>query len=683
LYKKYIEQGLAIFPCNQDKTPKTSNGVYGAHTDWQSWNGSLIGLATGNKNKLVVLDFDVYKSGISFEDMRESLEEFGPLPDTFTVETMSGGRHLYFAVEKTKITTGSWFFGKHIPIDIRGNGGYVIAPDDEKYFVIDDTIDNLLSKCAPLPEWVENFKKQKQEVTEKNLILPESERKELRSALNYIPSDDRNTWVNFGMALKNTGCKSARGLWDEWSQKSDKYDPKDQQKKWQTFKPSDITIATILFEAKKYGWETTYQKEIEIIEPEKEKNKIQKKYFPEELLQPPGIVGELVEYINSKSIKEQPVLALGAALAALGTLQGRKIQTETRIRTNIYCIGVGESGSGKEAARKTIKELFHYINCGHMAAVEDLASDSAIVTCLEGSPSQIFLLDEMGRFLKVTNTDSKNPHLYNIISVLLKLYSSSDQIFYGKSYANKDNNKRIDCPNLCIYGTTVPAMLYNGLTVDNIIDGFLSRVLLFESENPDPGKDRTKDFLRSPSKNLLEKLKTIRDMPTNFEHGINIKPRVVFMTDEACEILHSFDEEIKKFREELRNQNQYDNIYNRTAQTAEQIALIIAGGVNIDDPIITKNEIEYGIKLSKYLSDNLLYIIDNFISENEIEASVKKIYNLIKNNNGISMSEITRKSQGLPGYKRNDILETLIQGGKIIVNYEGTGKRKKKTFYIA
>jgi replicative DNA helicase len=90
------------------------------------------------------------------------------------------------------------------------------------------------------------------------LMLPESEVREIRSALAYLDADDRDMWVKVGMCLKSTHTVQAKGLWTEWSMKSPKFDPVDQEKKWKTFKPTDITIASIFAIAKSYGWVTTY-----------------------------------------------------------------------------------------------------------------------------------------------------------------------------------------------------------------------------------------------------------------------------------------------------------------------------------------------------------------------------------------------------------------------------------------
>ncbi len=76
---------------------------------------------------------------------------------------------------------------------------------------------------------------------------------DLRSALAHLRSDDRDLWVSIGHALKTLG-EAGRGLWFEWSQASDKYDPIDAARKWDSFKPTHTGFQVVFAEAQRQGW---------------------------------------------------------------------------------------------------------------------------------------------------------------------------------------------------------------------------------------------------------------------------------------------------------------------------------------------------------------------------------------------------------------------------------------------
>ena len=104
------------------------------------------------------MDYDSYKSGAE-ESLVQLEAKLGPLPETYKVKTRAGGIQYYFEYPEgydLRNTAGRLGVG----IDIRGNGGYVIAPGsfvnaDEsgpagKYKVMDN------NAIAELPQaWIE------------------------------------------------------------------------------------------------------------------------------------------------------------------------------------------------------------------------------------------------------------------------------------------------------------------------------------------------------------------------------------------------------------------------------------------------------------------------------------------------------------------------------------------------
>lgn len=126
---KYAKQGWRVFPLTpRSKVPlKDSRGLLEATTDLEQikkWWGENpdynIGLATGGG--LVVLDVDPEAGGV------ESMAEL-TIPETRSVITGSGGIHFYFKTDKEIRNTASKIAGvKRRGLDIRGDGGYVVAP---------------------------------------------------------------------------------------------------------------------------------------------------------------------------------------------------------------------------------------------------------------------------------------------------------------------------------------------------------------------------------------------------------------------------------------------------------------------------------------------------------------------------------------------------------------------------
>lgn len=114
------------------KHPRTIHGVKDATTDpaqihawWAKWPKANVGLATGKVSGFFALDVDPRHGG---DDSLAKLErEHGPLPPTFTVRTGSGGRHFYFLMPADGAPLKNRI-GLSPGIDIRADGGYVVAP---------------------------------------------------------------------------------------------------------------------------------------------------------------------------------------------------------------------------------------------------------------------------------------------------------------------------------------------------------------------------------------------------------------------------------------------------------------------------------------------------------------------------------------------------------------------------
>ena len=114
---------LPMFPCLANKKPATPHSFKDATADpaaiaalWRSYWGPLVGLPTGERSGLDVLDIDL--DGLSWLGRNN-----GRLPLTRMHETRSGGRHLFFVhrpglrCSTSKIDVG---------IDVRADGGYVV-----------------------------------------------------------------------------------------------------------------------------------------------------------------------------------------------------------------------------------------------------------------------------------------------------------------------------------------------------------------------------------------------------------------------------------------------------------------------------------------------------------------------------------------------------------------------------
>lgn len=149
----YAARGWRVFPC-RGKVPLTAHGCRDASDEaerikawWAESPGAGVGVATGEG--LVVLDVD----GDEGADALHELErEHGELPPTITATTARGAHYYFTTDEEIRNSAGKLAAG----LDVRGDGGYVVAPPSPhpsgQRYEWDTPPDE--DEAAPLPAWL-------------------------------------------------------------------------------------------------------------------------------------------------------------------------------------------------------------------------------------------------------------------------------------------------------------------------------------------------------------------------------------------------------------------------------------------------------------------------------------------------------------------------------------------------
>jgi len=145
------EMRLPVFACGPDKRPVTQHGFHDATHDaaeierqFAAPGAAMIGVPTGDTSGFFALDLDVKNGGGGLEWLAANQHR---MPDTRRHRTRSGGVHLLFAMPEGRTIRNS--AGRiALGVDVRGNGGYIIAPPSPGYLV-DEAIEP-----APAPAWL-------------------------------------------------------------------------------------------------------------------------------------------------------------------------------------------------------------------------------------------------------------------------------------------------------------------------------------------------------------------------------------------------------------------------------------------------------------------------------------------------------------------------------------------------
>ena len=82
----------------------------------------------------------------------------------------------------------------------------------------------------------------------------ETDYDEVRNALTYLDPNDRETWWKVGAALKSEFDEGGRSLWEDWSHSYPKWNERESNAQWKSFKYGHIHIGTLFHMAKANGF---------------------------------------------------------------------------------------------------------------------------------------------------------------------------------------------------------------------------------------------------------------------------------------------------------------------------------------------------------------------------------------------------------------------------------------------
>lgn len=144
----YAARGWPVFPIvANDKIPATPQGFKNATTKaeairvwFANYPDANLGLRTGGESNVFVLDVDPRHGGD--KSFAALVAQHGPLPNTVSCTTPSGGTHYYFVYGTTKVRNRQSFLPG---LDVRGQGGYVVLPPS----VRDGLSYEWIEGCAP------------------------------------------------------------------------------------------------------------------------------------------------------------------------------------------------------------------------------------------------------------------------------------------------------------------------------------------------------------------------------------------------------------------------------------------------------------------------------------------------------------------------------------------------------
>lgn len=413
--------------------------------------------------------------------------------------------------------------------------------------------------------------------------------------------------------------------------------------------------------------------------------------YPDEILNPPGLLKTIADYYNATAIRPQPLFGIATGLALGSVVLGRRYRSEYKNYTSLYMIVAAKSGTGKDHVKQVCREILKAAGMAWMERSEGFTAANTVVHSLEGQPLQISFFEEIGLRLQEASAANTRSLARGTFRKLLDIFSSCHSFSVSEEYADKSVH-RVDRPALTMVGLTTPRALTEAISESLIEQGFVNRILPFISrEDRRPMPLRIQSSEEKVPEMVVKWIQGIFLQGNLVEAGVPVCPDekdeiILTFTTEALEKLNQIDIEIVEKSNTL-EKVRLDDMLSRNREIAMRISVVAAAMDSATE--INVKYVEWAWSLVSYLYDQYISEIRRHVSGSEYEKAKLEALEALRSatkDGGIRPADM---GKGRPWSKwqkkmRSEILTELQESGlaeKITVR---TGKKgKPKQVWVA
>lgn len=304
---------------------------------------------------------------------------------------------------------------------------------------------------------------------------------------------------------------------------------------------------------------------------------------------PPGLVGEVAQFILDAAPRPVPEIALAGSIALLSGITGRAYNV-SKTGLNQYILVISETGTGKEAVANGIGKLMAAIKSQVPASAEfigpgELVSPAGLIKWMQKYPAILTMIGEFGLKLKEMSSPMANTNMQGLKRILLDLFNKSGhgQVYNPMAYSDPNKNTSvINSPSLTIFGECTPKTLYENLDEAMIAEGLLPRFMLVEYLGERVPSSKTFQTVQ-PNFQLVDKLAQLTAQCLSNSHNGVVQE--IAMDRDAEALFDAFDKwcdaQINGSRDEVTRQ-----LWNRAHIKSLKLAALFAVGMNYVNPKI-------------------------------------------------------------------------------------------------
>ncbi len=349
---------------------------------------------------------------------------------------------------------------------------------------------------------------------------------------------------------------------------------------------------------------------------------------------PPGLIGEIANFIYSQAPLPVPEIALAGAIGFMAGLCGRAYNI-SGTGLNQYMLLIAKTGRGKEAIAQGIDAIMQNVKKTVPSSMEfigpsEIASPQALNKFLTRSKCFVSLQGEFGLRLGEMSAEHAPAHMVGLRRSYLDLFNKSGQgrqLGQGIWADSTKNTVSVNAPSVSILGESTPENFYSVLSEKMISEGLLPRFTMIEYKGPVVEFNEHAKNVK-PDTRLIEHVATLctQCLVLNQQNTA----QQVDISEDAAKLLKDFRKgcafEQNKGSDKISNE-----LWSRAHIKAMKLAALVAVGVNLFTPCITLDVARWSINLIVTDVQNMLIRFeDGEVGEDADESKqteiLKKIF---------------------------------------------------------
>jgi hypothetical protein len=740
-YAEFMEAGYRIFGLyGADKAGRCMCGnphcnailKHPVASNWQhtpQWSGEQIEvmeitgqLATGYgvlvADGLLVVDVDARNGGVqSYARLLELVPEVAGAG--LIVETGSGGgsQHLYFRIPANMAL--AQHHDDYRGIDFKSSG-FVVGPGSlhasgRRYEAVVGSpydIDLAPDQLLALLQKPDRVRKQVSGVA---VDLSFADLTQMVMSIPNSADVGHEVYIRIGMGIHDATDGSLEGLalWEQWAAQSPRYKKNGSgsriEARWHSFGKSSnpVTIGTLMHYAEQAGWQepVTFSGDV----PDFTDYAVDIDAATVDLLRPPGFVGDLVQWINSRSLFPRETLAVAAALMVVSNCAGMRYRDPLdNSAFNLFCFGVADSSTGKEAILQAHNELLKAAGIS-AALVGGIKSEQEIYRNLIRHQAAYYSIDELGEhFAKISSAQKRGGAVYleGVIGTLMNIYSKANSFvaitgdlkeevrqslvaertrLQKAVDANEDKNGRLEArlarvgqslstidmgiehPFLSIFGLTTPEKFNNLMDFELVANGFMGRALIFQELEKNP---RIKPRDKRSRQEVPDRIKyTLQNLyaPGYFDAASERVERIgdksdIQTTAEAVNALDDVSERFWEIAAQHAESTGMQAIPRRGYELVAKVSAVLA----IPSGLRTLEHVQWAYKLVRRDIEGKMKLAYSNSAPDKGDALFARILSLVTTEHGETVGSLCNQCRAYKKEQVREAVDRLVKSGHLI-----------------